>query len=158
MTTKNASPVESTATPSKGRADKRARFAPEDKKQHRGASPLVLVGGILIVLFLIGGVVLVLPRLSPRPLPAKQVAQSILRQQPGPPQLLLPRLRTLPPVRTLALLRPPPRAMTLILWQPPQTALCAYPCPPLTITRPISTPTWSTVALSSSLSSRARME
>ena len=65
MTAKNARPVESAATPSRRRADKRARFAPEDKKEHSGASPLVLVGGLLIVLLLIGGVILLLPRLSP---------------------------------------------------------------------------------------------
>lgn len=65
MTTKKVNPVESVVTSSKGRDGKRARFAPEDKKEHRGASPLVLVGGILIVLLLIGGVALVLPRLSP---------------------------------------------------------------------------------------------
>jgi len=65
MATKNVKPDRSTATPTRGRADKRARFAPEEKKEQRGASPLVLVGGILIVLLLIGGVILVLPRLSP---------------------------------------------------------------------------------------------
>jgi hypothetical protein len=62
---KSGNPVVSTAIPQKGRADKRARFAPEEKKEHRGASPLVLVGGILIVLLLIGGAVIALPRLSP---------------------------------------------------------------------------------------------
>jgi len=65
MTTKKVKPAEPSATPSKGRADKRARFAHEDEKVHRGASPLVLVGGILMVLLLIGGVILLLPRLSP---------------------------------------------------------------------------------------------
>jgi hypothetical protein len=65
MTTKKVKPVEPTTIPSRGRADKRARFTPEEKKEHRGASPLVLVAGILIVLLLIGGVAVALPRLSP---------------------------------------------------------------------------------------------
>jgi hypothetical protein len=66
MTVKQSGkPAESAAPPPKERADKRARFAPEEKKGQRGASPLVLVGGILIVLLLIGGAVIALPRLSP---------------------------------------------------------------------------------------------
>jgi hypothetical protein len=60
---KSRNTVESTAIPSRERADKRARFAPEEKKGQRGASPLVLVGGILIVLLLIGGAAIALPRL-----------------------------------------------------------------------------------------------
>ena len=66
MTAKQSGkPVASTEIPPKERADKRARFAPGEKQEHRGASPLVLVAGILIVLFLIGGAVIALPRLSP---------------------------------------------------------------------------------------------
>jgi len=76
MTTKKSGkPVQSTAIPPKARADKRARFTPEEKKEHRGASPLVLVGGILIVLLLIGGAVIALPRLSP-PASASQVGSA----------------------------------------------------------------------------------
>ena len=62
---KSRNTVESTVISSRERADKRARFAPEEEKGQRGASPLVLVGGILIVLLLIGGAAIALPRLSP---------------------------------------------------------------------------------------------
>jgi len=62
---KGGKSVTSAAIPPKERADKRARFAPEEKRERRGASPLVLAGGILLVVLLIGGVILVLPRLSP---------------------------------------------------------------------------------------------
>jgi len=73
---KSGKPVASTAIPPKGRVDKRARFAPEQRKEHRGASPLVLVAGILIVLLLIGGAAIALPRLSPSA-SAGQVGSSV---------------------------------------------------------------------------------
>ena len=73
---KSGKAVASTTIPPNGRADKRARFAPEEKKEHRGASPVVLVAGILIVLLLIGGAAIALPRLSPSA-SAGQVGSSV---------------------------------------------------------------------------------
>jgi hypothetical protein len=47
------------------RATKRARFAEQKDQRRSGASPLVLVAGVLIVLALIGGTVFALTRPSP---------------------------------------------------------------------------------------------
>ena len=68
MSTKNNNP------PSTSRSDKRARFSEQKRAKSGGASPLVLVIGVAIVLALIGGAIFFLTRpvavASESPLPA----------------------------------------------------------------------------------------
>ena len=60
-----------------GRAAKRARFAEKNKKEKSsGASPLVLVGGIVIVAAIIGGVAIALTRPSSQAAPVQTASSA----------------------------------------------------------------------------------